>query len=368
MTLKAPTRNTPKPEKSTEARQVNNAPPKTKSSSATSKPAPNAAVKAPEERQVKAKKTARPPERPLPASQPKQTEFITVHPGDFDTRFLRLTAETGVLNRPLILSNLSWLTQTWNPEQAQVGQLTLVRREDGLYFILDGQHRIKTVSDSVSAFMFTALIHGPEMLTDPARMALIVRTINSSRPMNTTDRLRVASERSDFVRILREHGTEPHFNHSGKYRWEMITLLRGLHFFESSLADGTPRASMPRQAAASLELRFTETSTERVTQIARILRDWEAVATVAKVRANVPLYTAYSAAAALLLEDRIPGVLGTLAERMNSYDPNRLGALKFQLGRQNSAGFRSFLEQLLNILNHRRQEKNYDSIFGLTGR
>ena len=368
MTLKAPTGNALKPRKSAEARQVSNAPSKTKGDRATGKTAPNAAVKAPGGQRVKAEKTSRPPEEPLPASQPKQTEFITVRPGDFDARFLRLTAETGVLNRPLILSNLNWLAQTWNPEQAQVGQLTLVRREDGLYFILDGQHRIKTVSDSVAAFMFTALIHGPEMLTDPARMALIVRTINSSRPMTTADRLRVASERSEFVRILREYGIEPHFNHAGKYRWEMITLLRGLHFFESSLANGAPRANMPRQATASLELRFTETSTERVTQIARILRDWEAVATVAKMRANVPLYSAYSAAAALLLEDRIPGVLGTLAERMNSYDPNRLGALKFQLGRQNSAGFRNFLEQLLSILNHRRQEKNHDTLFGLTGR
>ena len=300
--------------------------------------------------------------------QPTTTEPITVYPGDYGTRFLVLGAEQGLHNRPLSATNLHNLRRHWDPQKAQIGMLTLVCLDDRRYYILDGQHRINTVSSGTAPFTFTALIHRKELLRNPQRMALILSTINSGKPMTTADQLHITSEQSRFVQIMRDNGLEPKFGRNNGYVWDWMTLLRGLHFAELSMVAGKTQANMANRTTDTLSLRFNETPEARMETIARILKDWEQVASAARARGKVTLYTAYSAAAALLLEEFYPGVLKDLAGRIANADPHRLGVLKHHMGHADSAHFRTFLENLMAILNHRRQERHYYTLLGVTGR
>lgn len=294
-----------------------------------------------------------------------EQKLVEVWKGDYDKRFFQLDGVGGTHNRPVSPSRVREYGK--NIYQLAISPITLIKRNDDTYYIADGQHRIKAISE----FGNGRPVEMPATIYTVAEIEKAGRTVpefisdlNRGARFSRSDRLAVFQDYSKWPEILLEHNLEPkHINSKNVgLTWANIMSARVL----ADLLQRAGRLDYIGYTATPIEDAWRSYSEAEMRQTAAALEWWLPVAEAAyKVRGIRTLYGAEALAIAMMLHAKYQK---QIASGHKSYSSPVNGVLNDPMLPGIKALAKLNLRRaILRSINYKRQGHALE-LFGVTGR
>lgn len=305
---------------------------------------------------------------------------ITVRQGDLGSRFAFLGAEQGVHNRALVGSHLKKLEMTWDEVACRTSVLQLVDSGHGFFYILDGQHRIATVSERLlHPVVFDARVYPPSVLEDQELLLKLLTLPNIVSPQKSNDRLRSTQEMSPWPAVFASYGVHPTFETKGrakKLSWATCVVVSKNVKLSEALGGVAQRGDSAATGVSRIDLSINawmEEDPAYIAEIAEAVSWWvEASAGLVgnKERRLATFGTLMVTAAVLVYRQNRDERMATLEgvrERLLTIPVARISELNSVLGTGSTRNMKLTLNYLLGIGYHRRTI-NLLTVFGKNGR
>lgn len=305
---------------------------------------------------------------------------ITVRQGELGSRFIFLGAEQGVHNRALVGSHLKKLEKTWDEVACRTSVLQLIELGNNVFYILDGQHRIATVSERLlRPMVFDARIYPTYVLDDKKLLLKLLTLPNIVSPQKSNDRLRSTQEMSPWPAIFASQGVVPTFEttgRAGKLAWATCVVVSKNVKVSEAMGDMGQRGTNASTGISRVDLSINswiEEDPAYISEIAEAVAWW--VETSAglvgnKERRLATFGTAMLTAAVMVYRHNHKERMATLdgvRERLLTIPVARISELNTCLGVSSTRNTKMALVYLLGIGNHRRTN-NLLTVFGKNGR
>lgn len=218
-------------------------------------------------------------------------QSVTVHPGDFETRFL---PEPGV-GRDIDPGRCKALHKDWQPH---VGYLVLrTGPSPDSYYVLDGQHRLTVASEREEPTKFHALLYESADLRRASIPDLVIG-LNRGRHFRAGDFLKAKQEGSRWPGIFSRKRLDPNFG-SSTNRLTWAGIVRGRCIADRAMVREHFNGGNSVDVGELLAAWLTEERTY-IEEMAEFCSWWESIATVASERGVNTLFSAVGLAIGFL--------------------------------------------------------------------
>ena len=305
---------------------------------------------------------------------------ITVRQGDLGGRFAFLGAEQGVHNRALVGSHLKKLEKTWDEVACRTSVLQLIDSGQGFFFILDGQHRISTVSERLTRpVVFDARVYPASVLDDKELLLKLLTLPNIVSPQKSNDRLRSTQEMSPWPAIFANYGVSPIFDTKGraaKLAWATCVVVSRNVKVSEELGEVAQCFSNAATGVSRVDLSINSWLDEDpayIAEIAEAVGWWveTSAGLVGNKERRLATFGTLMVTAAVLVyrhnRDERMATLDGVRERLLTIPVARISELNSVLNTGSTRNMKSALGYLLGIGNHRRT-LNLLTVFGRNGR
>ena len=236
-------------------------------------------------------------------------EIVEVCKGDYGTKFHMINGLADAYNRPVNPDRVREYGK--NVMGLAISSLTLIQRDAHTYYIADGQHRVKAISDFANGkpVMMPATIYTVREIAAAGRtVPQFISDLNKGRAFSSADRLAVFQGESPWPEIFDKHGIHPVHKNSraGAYTWATIIRARLLaDAMEDAQKMGTHGARATPSLIEDTWSTYPEDGIEGIETAAKAAVWWRPIAEAARAeRAVTSLYSAPALAIAILLYEQ----------------------------------------------------------------
>lgn len=234
-------------------------------------------------------------------------QLMEVRKGDFGTRYHLIEGQGGGFNRPV--NNRRVREYGRNIMALGISGITLIRKTATTYYIADGQHRIKAISDygNGKPVMMPATIYTAAEIEATGRsIPQFISDLNRGRAFTAVDRIAVFAGQSAWPTIFASYGLNPEnvSSRAGKLHWGAI--LRAHLFAMDSRRNGRIcYEGTSRKNREALEEIWQNADLEAITKTAKALQWWAPIAERVRLSRNMnSLYSTPAILVAILLYEQ----------------------------------------------------------------